>query len=285
MGVLTGYSRRTASLAGAGGGGGSTDTIYTADDVIADNNRIVSLYGNTNSQSLAFVKNSGGNLTKWYGDGKIDNGSPTSYVQPNIYLDPTLNDNFVIYSGSNGFCYYQAQARNYLLYGTTTGVIQLAAQSGKITATGDDGGFRAVNASGVSVGTLETEANGGWFFLGSSGNVKKVEFYVPGNQYYFTDGLSLGYAAPGAPAAILDVKGQGSTSTTTSALFRNSSSVSSLKIRDDNYVIQRAINSAIADGDLSNNEMSFYINESTNHLMIKVKYSTGTVKTGSVNLT
>jgi hypothetical protein len=49
--------------------------------------------------------------------------------------------------------------------------------------------------------------------------------------------------------------------------------------------IMGAANSAIADADLVTNQMSFYLDQASNTLVVKVKYSTGTVKTGTVNLT
>jgi hypothetical protein len=83
----------------------------------------------------------------------------------------------------------------------------------------------------------------------------------------------------------LQVVGGGATSATTTALFQNSSSVAALKVKDDLYCIFRAKDAAIPDGDLSNNELSFYIEEATNDLHFKVKFSTGTVKSGKINLT
>ena len=49
-------------------------------------------------------------------------------------------------------------------------------------------------------------------------------------------------------------------------------------------VVMGAPNSAIADADLANGQISFYLDEGGNTLTVKVKYSTGTVKTGTVAL-
>lgn len=284
MGVITGYSRRTAAIGSGSGGGGAINTIYSASDTIIDDARTVTLKtGGTASQYLQFLNNGGGNLLQLKGNNIIDFGSTTNFIKGNIYTDSSLNDNIVIYSGANGWAYWQSNARNMYLYGTSSGIIQLTAQSGKITATGDDGGFRANNASGVSIGTLETEASGCWFFAANSSGTKKVEFYVPGNEYYLADGCAFGHA-PGTRGGIIDVKGAGATSATTTALFKNSASVAALKVKDDLYCIFRAKDAVIPDGDLSNNELSFYIEEATNDLHFKVKYSTGTVKIGKVSL-
>jgi hypothetical protein len=58
-----------------------------------------------------------------------------------------------------------------------------------------------------------------------------------------------------------------------------------LRLLNTGYLRQAAIDAAIADGDLNNSEMSFYIDETGNTLTVKVKYAGGTVKTGTVALT
>jgi hypothetical protein len=55
-----------------------------------------------------------------------------------------------------------------------------------------------------------------------------------------------------------------------------------LRLRNDGYLRQRAIDAVLPDADLNNSEMSFYIDETGNTLNVKVKYAGGTVKTAIV---
>lgn len=88
------------------------------------------------------------------------------------------------------------------------------------------------------------------------------------------------------PTAMLQVQGLNTLSTTFSVKINDGAAtpLNIIKARNDGFVIQRAVNSAIADADLANNEMSGYINEAGNLLIFKVKYSTGVVKTTSLAL-
>lgn len=87
------------------------------------------------------------------------------------------------------------------------------------------------------------------------------------------------------PDAMFHTNGTTNTSGALSFKFGSLSNVNILKGRNDGYVIQRAINAAITDGSLSASEMSTYIDETGNNLIIKVKYSDGTtVKTATIPL-
>ena len=148
-------------------------------------------------------------------------------------------------------------------------------------------------ASGTSssIGFVQDNGSNHTVYIGNSGGHGYVDiknssgvtknWLIANGDSYFLNNLAIGGSSA---AARIDVKGPGSTSATTTAFFQNSSSVAALKVKDDLYCIFRAKDAVIPDADLSNNELSFYIEEATNDLHFKVKYSTGTVKIGKVNL-
>jgi len=84
MGVITGYSRRTANI-GSGGGGSVATTLYNADDTLSDQVRLVSLYGNTSSDKLIFQTLSGGDVLSLYGNKTVLIGDET---KPYTKFDP-----------------------------------------------------------------------------------------------------------------------------------------------------------------------------------------------------
>lgn len=239
--------------------------------------------GSTATQNLAFLNDGGGNLLRLSGNKAIDFGSSTNNINPNFYLDSTNTATFQLYSGANAFSYINAALYTYTIYNATTPSQQVILDGGlgRIYTKGNYAGYYGYNSAGTQTIQLDIQSDNDGLLRLRSGSNFKIFFYA-GNYNYFMDNVSIGDVNSNER---LKVKGSGSTSATTTALFQNSSSVSALKVKDDLYCIFRAKDAVIPDGDLANNEMSFYIEEATNDLHFKVKYSTGTVKSGKINLT
>lgn len=67
-------------------------------------------------------------------------------------------------------------------------------------------------------------------------------------------------------------------------LYLGRNSVVSQRFVTGNYILSVCNQGALADATHGNNQMSFWVDESGNTLNFKVKYSTGTVKSGSIAL-
>ena len=293
MGVITGYSRRTAAI--GSGGGGVVNTIYSASDTITDNVRTVTLKsGGTALQYLQFLNSGGGNLMKLSGNKAIDFGSGTNPINPKFYLDGDVFDRFSlfnktnansfcdIYSTGNGFFNLKNGAGNSKII-MNAGVGGVYTETAEINIFGPYSAYKIFNSSGYNVVDLRSgNSDDGLLYIRNRFEVNQCMIAYGGS--IIDTSLKVGGSFGGASAA-LQIVGGGATSATKTALFQNSASVAALTIKDDLYCIFRAKNAAIPDGDLSNNEMSFYLEEATNDLHFKVKYSTGTVKSGKINLT
>jgi len=208
--------------------------------------RSYTLFGNSSSDKLIFKNLAGTDIFRIYGNCDID------------------------YRGGGVKRYYDSAGNN-------TIALYASSAKGTINISGNDSEVQLTNNVGSYALTRARSAGAQSTWIDNSGNTK-IDIFA-----YLGGLLAVGKSATGA--ANLEIRGSGSTSATTTALFENSSSVAALKVKDDLYCIFRAKNAVIPDADLANNEMSFYIEEATNDLHFKVKYSTGTVKSGKVNLT
>ena len=286
MGVITGYSRRTAAIGSGGGGGGVVNTIYSASDTIADNARTVTLKsGGTATQNLAFLNSGGGNLLQLKGNNTIEIGSNSNTLTEFLINLSGTAGTFRMASGSNAYAiYYDAPAFNFSIRSATSYKVDIFGGLGSIYSTGDtSSGYYVNKLSGTTTAALYNN-NGSNFYMANSAGTRLINIESANGFGHVVGGWAVGLSYSIVPTARLQVKGPGATSATRTALFENSASVSALTIKDDLYCIFRAKDAVIPDGDLANNEMSFYIEEATNDLHFKVKYSTGTVKIGKVNL-
>lgn len=263
----------------------SSSNLGSANLVSADDARTFTLKsGGTATQNLKFLNSGGGNLLQLKGDNSIDFGSGTNYATLDFYLNPATANKYTIYRGTTPFIQISASSYVQYMYGTAGNALYLSANEGMYYAIGNNGGIGLYNSAVGLRGNFTLDGSGAQISLQNSANT--VIFNVVANG---ATGIMNGDFGVGVPYANLnarlEVKGKGATSSTKTALFQNSSSVAALTIKDDGYCILKANNAAIASGDLANNEMSFYIDEGTNHCVVKVKYSSGTVKTGTFNLT
>jgi hypothetical protein len=247
--------------------------------------RSYTLFGNTSSEKLIFQNLAGNDIITLYGNRNIEIGTQSGYVTEAAINLSGINGTFRMTSGSNLYSfYYDAPSFNLSIRSATSYKVDIFGGSGSIYTTGDtNSGYYVNKLSGATTAALYNN-NGSNFYMNNSGGTRLINIESSNGFGHVIGGWAIGLSYSISPTARLHVQGSGSTSSTTTALFQNSSSVNSLKIRDDNYLIQRAINAAIADADLSNNEMSAYINESTSFIIFKVKTSTGVVKTASIAL-
>ena len=244
----------------------SASNLGSANLTISSATRWLKLNGNTSGDSFDIQNNSGSSLLTLNG-----NGDSRQTV-----IGTGIKD---VFHGANVFSREYGNA-NYRRFYSTSGAHVL-------TVNPDTNYYECVTAnSGITAPKFVLRgdsSSGSWFVMNNNvGNVS-VKHY-PASYHYFDTSLRVGGTDAADSAQFLS-HGKGSTSATITALFQNSSSVAALKVKDDGYCILKANNAAIASGDLANNEMSFYIDEGTNHCVVKVKYSSGTVKTGTFNLT
>ena len=269
----------------------SAPNLGSANLTSADDARTFTLKsGGTATQNLAFLNDGGGNLLRLRGDNKIS--MLTSGGTFDINIGDVSNTKTIYGFGSFYMTSASAAYETYLIGTGNVGVNRLS--NGAYARFDGSAGDPYLNQKGGTYVILSYDSsnnnihwldNRGLYRMMDSSGIVKVEL---GSQSSFNNFLARDTKIGGVhttASAKLEVQGSGATAATTTALFQNSASVSTLKVKDDGYCILKANNAAIASGDLANNEMSFYIDEATNHCVVKVKYSSGTVKTGTFNLT
>jgi hypothetical protein len=260
----------------------SSSNLGSANLTSADNARTFTLKsGGTATQNFQILNSAGANLFTGRGDNKVIFGSSSIGLSIDTYFNNSVNTD--TYINNVLFNRIQTNQRGEIWYNTAgSGKVQING-AGEVSLFGALTEYNIYNATSNKAAILAcSNANTGQLWILNSSGVTKTIIEV---GYSVFDSLMKIGGSYAVATAQLQVVGSGATSSTKTALFQNSSSVSALTIKDDGYCILKANNAAIASGDLANNEMSFYIDEATNHCVVKVKYSSGTVKTGTFNLT
>jgi len=96
--------------------------------------------------------------------------------------------------------------------------------------------------------------------------------------------LGIGFTDYNLVQAKTHIRGNSNDSTSYSLIVDNLIGSGSLRIRDNRIISNYITGSSITGSILNNNEMTSYLDESNNKLIFLVKYSNGTVKSGSVDL-
>lgn len=95
-------------------------------------------------------------------------------------------------------------------------------------------------------------------------------------------GLHVGNNAVSAQGGIFTAGHSGVTTNVVNLYDQTGASI--YRLRQSGYQITKAIDAVFADASLGNSEMTHYIDEATDQLIFKVKYSTGVVKTANLLL-
>lgn len=207
----------------------------------------------------------------------------------------TNNYGLVSLSNKNGFGLSAPTATVEIVgSGTGSGTFSFITQNSASTASlkFSDVGVLDLQPStlGYRVNFKQPNANDAFkFYLDDAGNefqmlvggAEKILFRTSGASYFVT-GNNFGIGLNN-PTSRFHFKAH-TTDNTVGFKLVDSADVLSFFVQNDGYVVQRAINAAIPNTDLTNSQMSFYIDETGNTLTVKVKYAGGTVKTGTVAL-
>lgn len=171
-----------------------------------------------------------------------------------------------------------------------------------------DAPFKAIKASTGSPNfrsglQYEFEVGGGAWGIGFQYSANAFQFLTPGSpesKFTFGSGTS---AAPTNAVVFetsadrcfvgighysgnynFELRSHAESFTHQVATFDDLSGSAYLRILKEGYLIQKIANAVYASGSLNNSQMVSYIDEAANNFIIKVKYSTGTVKTATIPL-
>lgn len=208
--------------------------LGTANLTSSDDARTFTLKtGTTATQNLAILTGAGGNLTKWMGNGQIDMGSTSYYVQPNIYLNPASTDQFIIYRGSTGLLYLDPLSYDLAMIGTSGQRVTIHANAGSIDARSDSSAYYLLTSAGTNRAGFILQSGASGLYMNNASGTRIVNIETQNGYGTILGSWAVGLPHGTAPSGRLHVKGPGSTSATTTALFQNSTNLAAFEVRDD----------------------------------------------------
>ena len=193
--------------------------------------RSYTLFGNTASDKLIFQNLAGNDLLTLYGDKSIDLGSAAMPVENERHYFGASSGACTFYRNSATYLSIDPANYNTTFLGTASQGIAILSNQGQIYAVGPTASFASYNTSGNKKADIGISGNGGFLSLFNSAG--SYIFAIDANSAVAGIIGDFGIGAFGPYSARLDVKGSGSTSATNTALFKNSSSVAALTIKDD----------------------------------------------------
>ena len=220
--------------------------------------------GGTATQNLQIV-NSAGTIGYYFdGANNLNFGDTTKFVKPTIYLDSTLTDQMHIRRGSNTFFVLNPLGYALNLVGPSGNRIDLYGD-GQVYAKGPSAGYFSDNTAGQRIYRQDIQSGTDCYVVMAKGSDNKSVFYA-GYGNYLIDNVAIGDTYTFTEK--FRVKGAGSTSATTTALFQNSASTNIFKVLDNGNTILNLPSTVAADGDLFNNGVNFY----TDGTSLKARY-------------
>lgn len=188
--------------------------------------------GGTASQNLKFLNSGGGNLLQLKGNNTIDFGVNGTGMTKNHYGE-FQGEKYFYFGGTEfmTFDYSLGYLRMIAPNGTNTMAMRAADTKFEMNCIGDNSYINIQNSSLSKCTTTARSVGLQTVYLGNSG-ATLIDIFAYTQGYLAVNGAATAAANLEVFGNVL-VKGSGSTSATTTALFQNSASVAALTIKDD----------------------------------------------------
>lgn len=191
-------SSKTVTRLKSGGGGSVANTIYNASDAISDISRVVTLYGNTNSDKLIFRNQAANDVLTLYGNRAID-----------VYLDSTATDTFKVYRGASPLLTINSRDRELGILGSLSntqsrlGVDSL--NNGYLGLYGEDAVFTAYSSTSAGRAYFGMNSNRGYLELRGTDDIRDIIFNAGSTCYFRYSTFTVGSNTAANASCLIDL--------------------------------------------------------------------------------